>query len=96
MLKSKAYIRRTRKGNVVKVIREHCKSSERSDFWVDLRDDIGCGLLSCQQCVQLSSIRLDPSLCEDKSTVCPVAHYIVADTNVLFHQVGHERRLTHL
>ena len=41
MLRQKSFIRKTRKGHVVKVVREHY-----------LRDDIYCGSLLCKKCGQ--------------------------------------------
>ena len=39
MLSHKTFLKKTRRGKVIKVVREHY-----------LRDDIGCGVRGCQDC----------------------------------------------
>lgn len=79
MLNSKTFVKKTRKGGVVKVVREHY-----------LRDDIGCGIESCSVCVSThveSNISLNPNPGNDDHSLCPSSHYLAPDTNVLLHQI---------
>ena len=39
MLSHKTFLKKTRRGKVIKVVREHY-----------LRDDIGCGIIECPEC----------------------------------------------
>ena len=79
MLTSKTFVKKTKKGNVLKVTREHY-----------LRDDVYCGIQDCTTCPTSSR---DSSCCtldsipDSKSTQCPVPHYILPDTNVCLHQI---------
>lgn len=78
MLKSKTFLKKTRAGGVMKIVREHY-----------LRDDIGCGAPGCTACggahegPVLESQPLDRG-----SSLCPQPHYLLPDTNVLLHQVS--------
>lgn len=93
MLHAKTFVRKTRKGTVVKVVKEHY-----------LRDDIYCGSKACRRCPQqaLSILHQDPKqvvnllqlLNEGSSSYNHVqvngkgkSHYLVPDTNVLYHQI---------
>lgn len=74
MLKSKVFVKKTRRGKVVKIVREHY-----------LRDDIWCGSNGCKQCSNDKN-----TLSENPphfSTLCDFPHYIVLDTNAILHQV---------
>ncbi|XP_056411478.1 exosome complex exonuclease RRP44 [Hyla sarda] len=74
MLKSKTFVKKTRSGGILKVVREHY-----------LRDDITCGCHGCDQCQQESPVlQMEPVL---QSTLCDAPHYILPDTNVLLHQI---------
>ena len=77
MLTSKTFVKKTKKGNVLKVVREHY-----------LRDDVHCGVITCSMCHSSSS---DLSILEatphSQSTKCLFPHYILPDTNVCLHQV---------
>ena len=74
MLKSKTFIKKTRKGSIVKVVREHY-----------LRDDIGCGSEQCESCQNGKPVlEKNPPSC---SNLCKFPHYIMPDTNVVLHQV---------
>ncbi|KAI8807108.1 hypothetical protein BJ742DRAFT_813489 [Cladochytrium replicatum] len=98
MLKSKAFVRKTKKGNVIKVVKEHY-----------LRDDIFCGIPGCQSCPLPAGVTRDGSILEslvpdlskppappsllskspreskDAPRLAP--HYVVLDTNAVFHQI---------
>ncbi|XP_069614238.1 exosome complex exonuclease RRP44 [Ranitomeya imitator] len=74
MLKSKTFVKKTRSGGILKVVREHY-----------LRDDITCGCHGCDECQQESPVlQMEPVL---QSALCESPHYILPDTNVLLHQV---------
>ncbi|XP_063808999.1 exosome complex exonuclease RRP44 isoform X2 [Pseudophryne corroboree] len=74
MLKSKTFMKKTRSGGILKIVREHY-----------LRDDITCGCQGCDECQQESTVlQLEPIL---QSSLCQSPHYILPDTNVLLHQI---------
>lgn len=74
MLKSKVFNKRTRRGGVLKVVREHY-----------LRDDIWCGTGNCTQCnFDQPVLKKDPYM---PSSTCPFPHFIMLDTNAVLHQV---------
>ncbi|KAM7435330.1 exosome catalytic subunit dis3 [Porites harrisoni] len=75
MLKSKVYVKKTRKGGVMKVVREHY-----------LRDDVWCGASHCMNCGQTEDNLLDPSP-QSSSKLCSFPHYLLLDTNIVLHQV---------
>uniref|UniRef100_A0A3Q2EDR2 Protein DIS3 homolog n=1 Tax=Cyprinodon variegatus TaxID=28743 RepID=A0A3Q2EDR2_CYPVA len=74
MLKSKTFVKKTRSGGVMKVVREHY-----------LRDDIWCGSEICTECKQDSTV-LQRDACIE-SNLCTFPHYLVPDTNVVLHQI---------
>lgn len=74
MLRSKSFVKRTRKGNVVKVVKEHY-----------LRDDIPCSSPICKTCTHTPVLSEEP-----KATSTFPPHYLVPDTNVFISQVGNE------
>ncbi|XP_008319769.1 exosome complex exonuclease RRP44 [Cynoglossus semilaevis] len=74
MLKSKTFVKKTRSGGVVKIVREHY-----------LRDDIWCGSEACNECKQESTV-LQKDACIE-SNLCSFPHYLVPDTNVVLHQI---------
>lgn len=74
MLKSKTFVKKTRSGGVMKIVREHY-----------LRDDIWCGSESCTDCKQESAV-LQRDACIE-SNLCSYPHYVMPDTNVVLHQV---------
>lgn len=81
MLKSKTFLKKTRAGGVVKIVREHY-----------LRDDIGCGAPACSACGGAHAgpaLELQPR--DQASSLCPWPHYLLPDTNVLLHQVRRRR-----
>lgn len=74
MLKSKTFVKKTRSGGVVKIVREHY-----------LRDDIWCGSEVCTECKQESTV-LQRDACIE-SNLCSYPHYVLPDTNVVLHQI---------
>jgi hypothetical protein len=74
MLKSKTFVKKTRKGGVMKIVREHY-----------LRDDIWCGVNGCPQCSQTEPVlEVRP---ESNSSLFNFPHFIVPDTNIALRQV---------
>ncbi|XP_048388312.1 exosome complex exonuclease RRP44 [Stegostoma tigrinum] len=85
MLKSKSFVKKTRSGGVLKVVREHY-----------LRDDILCGWAPCEECGSRGQCpspgqNPTPSGLTDSphtdSQLCPRPHYLLPDTNVVLHQI---------
>ena len=74
MLKSKAYVKKTRKGAVMKVVREHY-----------LREDIWCGVKGCGKCKHQKA-PLDSSPASESELVTE-PHFLLPDTNVMLHQL---------
>lgn len=74
MLKSKTFVKKTRSGGVLKIVREHY-----------LRDDIWCGCEVCSECKDESPV-LQRDACIE-SNLCTFPHYLIPDTNVVLHQV---------
>ncbi|KAI9278113.1 exosome complex exonuclease RRP44-like protein [Sporodiniella umbellata] len=72
MLRSKSFVKRTRKGNVVKVVKEHY-----------LRDDIPCSSSSCTTCTQNTPLLSN----EPRSTTTFKPHYLIPDTNIFINQL---------
>ena len=74
MLKSKSFVKKTKKGAVLKVVREHY-----------LRDDVWCGVKGCKKCKhEAPPLEMHPLA---ESDLCPHPHLIVPDTNVVLHQL---------
>ncbi|CAM0142112.1 unnamed protein product [Umbelopsis sp. WA50703] len=72
-LRAKSFIKRTKKGNVIKVIKEHY-----------LRDDIWCSSAACEVCGHTDPIlSVTPRSTQTYST----PHYLVPDTNVFMNQI---------
>lgn len=88
MLTSRTFLKRTRAGAVVKVVREHY-----------LREDIPCGAAHCRLCppraadgppaAAATGLQARPS--GAASNLCPGPHYLLPDTNLLLHQVSGSR-----
>lgn len=74
MLKSKTFVKKTRSGGVVKIVREHY-----------LRDDIWCGSEVCSDCSQETTVLQRDAYIE--SSLCSFPHYLIPDTNVVLHQI---------
>ena len=77
MLTSKVFIKKTKRGGVMKIVREHY-----------LRDDIACGSRWCSTCEyqknEKPALEKNP---ENRSSLCTRQHYLLPDTNVVLHQV---------
>ncbi|CAN8012342.1 unnamed protein product, partial [Ixodes pacificus] len=74
MLTSKTFVKKTKTGNVLKVVREHY-----------LRDDIWCGSKLCKKCKHEAPIlEISP---KSPSELFTSPHYLVPDTNVVIHQM---------
>jgi hypothetical protein len=73
MLREESYFKRTRKGNVVKVVNQ-----------IYLRNDIPCSSQVCKPCEQLKEPVLSAT---PKATSSLKPHYLVPDTNVFISQV---------
>ncbi|XP_023345051.1 uncharacterized protein LOC111714221 [Eurytemora carolleeae] len=76
MLTQKVFLRKTRRGNIIKVVREHY-----------LRDDIWCGHPSCQLCDQEEE---NAKLSKKPKSIASIEkspHYLVLDTNVVLEQI---------
>ncbi|XP_055617537.1 exosome complex exonuclease RRP44 [Toxorhynchites rutilus septentrionalis] len=76
MLTNRVFMKKTRKGGIIKVVREHY-----------LRDDISCGIASCGLCtVSVDGTRLDAAP-ESISTAYTYPHYLMLDTNIVLYQI---------
>ncbi|KAM3837256.1 exosome complex exonuclease RRP44 isoform 3-T3 [Vipera latastei] len=77
MLTSRAFLKRTRGGAVLKVVREHY-----------LRDDVACGVPACPLCDGEAPQRgLQAAPSSPASPLVPRPHYLLLDTNVVLHQI---------
>ena len=74
MQTSKVFVKKTRTGQVLKVVREHY-----------LRDDIWCGSEACKSCQHEKTVLEEKP--KSVSELCSFPHYIIPDTNVVIHQV---------
>ena len=73
MLASKTFVKKTKKGAVVKVVREHY-----------LRDDVYCGVIGCSLCKQQqAALERCPVVASD---LCQYPHLVLPDTNIVLHQ----------
>jgi len=76
MLAQKTFIKKTRRGNIIKVVREHY-----------LRDDIWCGSPLCQICDQeQENCKLDKKPLS-RSSLVTQPHYLILDTNIVLDQI---------
>lgn len=78
MLRSKAFVKVTNKGSVVKVVREHY-----------LRDDIGCGVKGCTACPppEPNAILMDPVEGQQSPHSQFHERLVIPDTNILLHHL---------
>ncbi|XP_050525860.1 exosome complex exonuclease RRP44 [Daktulosphaira vitifoliae] len=72
---SKSFLRKTKRGNILKIVREHY-----------LRDDIGCGSQICKKCKYNDDTPLQENPPNTNSSYKDL-HYILVDTNVVIHQI---------
>lgn len=81
----KVFHRKTKKGSIVKIVREHY-----------LREDIHCGRESCEICLKYKTPNDSPFAPKtylsdfprlNESDLCPFAHYVVPDYGVLHNQI---------
>ena len=85
MLTNKTFLRKTRRGKVVKVVREHY-----------LRDDLPCGSQSCpleckslydaENTFQTRNVLLSPDPAS-KTSLFPFNHYTILDTNIVLNEI---------
>lgn len=73
MLTSKTFIKKTKTGKILKIVREHY-----------LRDDITCGVGSCRECDGPSTLEAAST---SPSEMCQGEHLLCPDTNVILHQI---------
>ncbi|XP_064482242.1 exosome complex exonuclease RRP44-like [Ornithodoros turicata] len=74
MLTSKTFVKKTKKGGILKIVREHY-----------LRDDIWCSSQRCTKCKhEAPLLKAEP---RSSSDLCTSPHYIIIDTNVVLHQL---------
>ncbi|XP_052231000.1 exosome complex exonuclease RRP44-like isoform X2 [Dreissena polymorpha] len=76
MLTNKIFLKKTKKGSILKIVREHY-----------LRDDISCGSECCETCTHDSKGAKLLSKPENNSVIVNTPHYIIPDSNVVFHQI---------
>lgn len=76
MLTTKTFLRKTKRGNVLKIVREHY-----------LRDDIWCGSTLCKKCHLKEKDRVLDKEVINSSSVYSFPHYLLLDTNVVLHQI---------
>ena len=76
MLTNKVFLKKTKKGSILKIVREHY-----------LRDDISCGLFECEKCVHDCKGPVLMQSPENRSSIFKKPHYLIPDTNVVLHQV---------
>ncbi|KAF2356115.1 PIN domain [Trinorchestia longiramus] len=72
--KQKIFYKKTKRGNILKVVREHY-----------LRDDVWCSVAGCQECKGDDSHLSPPTV--SPSNLVPKPHILVIDTNVALHQI---------
>ncbi|KAI9142132.1 exosome complex exonuclease RRP44 [Paraphysoderma sedebokerense] len=73
MLRSKAFVKKTKKGAVVTVVKEHY-----------LRDDIYCGSQYCRTCAHQNPVlSQSPQVC----SLLQSPHYVIPDTNVFLQHI---------
>ncbi|KAJ2124004.1 exosome catalytic subunit dis3 [Coemansia sp. RSA 720] len=76
MLRNKSFVKRTRKGNIVRTVKEHY-----------LRDDIICGCSECTHRVCKESTQPKPLSSAPRDSIKWSRHYVVPDTNALVNHI---------
>ncbi|KAK7873514.1 hypothetical protein R5R35_008776 [Gryllus longicercus] len=74
MLTTKTFLKKTKRGNILKIVREHY-----------LREDIWCGSALCDKCPMSEPVLSENP--ESASELFSFPHYIVLDTCVVVHQI---------
>ncbi|KAI1313414.1 exosome catalytic subunit dis3 [Mortierella claussenii] len=73
MLRQKQFVKKTKSGKVLKVVKEHY-----------LRDDIWCSAEACKDCDHSETVlSAVPSI----NKLFPLPHYIIPDTNIFMNQI---------
>ncbi|KAG0315372.1 exosome catalytic subunit dis3 [Dissophora globulifera] len=73
MLRQKQFVKKTKAGKVVKVVKEHY-----------LRDDIWCSAEACKVCGHTETLL---SATPSTNKLFPLPHYIIPDTNIFINQI---------
>uniref|UniRef100_A0A1B6DID1 PIN domain-containing protein n=1 Tax=Clastoptera arizonana TaxID=38151 RepID=A0A1B6DID1_9HEMI len=74
MITKKVFLKKTKRGNILKIVREHY-----------LRDDIYCGSYACDKCNDNNKIlSTDP---DSDNILFDMPHYLILDTNVILNQI---------
>uniref|UniRef100_A0A182WAH3 Protein DIS3 homolog n=1 Tax=Anopheles minimus TaxID=112268 RepID=A0A182WAH3_9DIPT len=76
MLTNKVFMKKTKRGNILKIVREHY-----------LRDDIWCGSAACHKCPLDENAVLLQDVPESVSERFAFPHYLLLDTNVVLYQM---------
>lgn len=74
MLTSKTFLKKNKRGNVLKIVREHY-----------LREDLSCGSDLCNECDSKEAVL--EKCPQHKSTVYSNPHYLLLDTNIILEQI---------
>lgn len=74
MLTSKTFLKKNKRGNVLKIVREHY-----------LRDDLSCGSELCLACDTKEAILDKIPTSSSKKYMEP--HYLLLDTNIILEQI---------
>ena len=70
----RSYLKKSKKGGIFKIVREHY-----------LRDDIECSSPICSTCLNENTVFKEQM--DNISKLCEYPHYLILDTNVVLHQV---------
>ncbi|KAI8616572.1 hypothetical protein BC830DRAFT_1063292 [Chytriomyces sp. MP71] len=73
MLQTNTHVRKTRRGGVIKVVKE-----------LYLRDDIRCGVSGCALCASASQLATATAT---RNSTHAAPHFLLPDTNVFLHQI---------
>ncbi|KAK9499175.1 hypothetical protein O3M35_003675 [Rhynocoris fuscipes] len=76
MLTKRVFYKQTKRGNILKIVREHY-----------LRDDIWCGSKACSSCKAKLKEKILDAEPKSKSTAVAEPHYLFLDTNAVLDQI---------
>lgn len=76
MLTTKTFLKKTKRGNILKIVREHY-----------LRDDIWCGSVLCKTCSMKEREKTLEKDLDHSSSLFSFPHYLVLDTNIVLDQI---------